>query len=259
MGADELDQGRHAGQRRRGTGIPTAHACFGDQDKTRPAVGDTASFGRMGTMPGPYWKQVAASGLAVPQDRPLDDLTAELTRMLGDTDPEVARRHRVPDPGDLGRPRASTTTCSSGLGDGMAAGLGRRPRRARHRLGLPAQLLGADPRRVHRPRQRAAAGPGEQGARVGRPAGDAGCSREQDLRGFVPGKGWAHAVAHGADRSARWRSRRTSPATSSTVLLDVIADRLLLPVDHAASPTARRTGWPPRPCASCAATRLAPT
>ena len=23
--------------------------------------------------------------------------------------------------------------------------------------------------------------------------------RERDLRGFVPGKGWAHAVAHGAD------------------------------------------------------------
>ena len=23
--------------------------------------------------------------------------------------------------------------------------------------------------------------------------------REHDLRGFVPGKGWAHAVAHGAD------------------------------------------------------------
>ena len=33
-------------------------------------------------MPRSYWKQVAASGLAVPQDRPLDDLTAELTRML---------------------------------------------------------------------------------------------------------------------------------------------------------------------------------
>ena len=40
-------------------------------------------------MSGQYWKQVAASGLAVPQDRPLDDLTAELTRMLGDTDPEA--------------------------------------------------------------------------------------------------------------------------------------------------------------------------
>ena len=31
--------------------------------------------------------------------------------------------------------------------------------------------------------------------------------REQDVRGYVPGKGWAHAVAHGADASACWPAR----------------------------------------------------
>ena len=35
-------------------------------------------------MSGSYWRQVQAEGLAVPTDRPLDDLTAELTRMLGE-------------------------------------------------------------------------------------------------------------------------------------------------------------------------------
>ena len=40
-------------------------------------------------MSGSYWQQVHATGLAVPTDRPLDDLTAELTRMLGDPDPAL--------------------------------------------------------------------------------------------------------------------------------------------------------------------------
>ena len=30
------------------------------------------------------WESVQATGLAVPSDRPLDELTAELTKMLGD-------------------------------------------------------------------------------------------------------------------------------------------------------------------------------
>jgi hypothetical protein len=51
--------------------------------------------------------------------------------------------------------------------------------------------------------------------------------RERDLRGHVPGRGWAHAVAHGADAiGALARSPRFA-APELTVLLDVIADRLL--------------------------------
>ncbi|RYE77908.1 MAG: DUF2785 domain-containing protein [Myxococcales bacterium] len=53
--------------------------------------------------------------------------------------------------------------------------------------------------------------------------------REQDLRGFIPGHGWAHAIAHGADAiGALARSPRLG-ANELTVLLDVIADRLALP------------------------------
>ena len=36
-----------------------------------------------------YWDQVQAADFEVPADRPLDDLTAELTTMLGSTRPEV--------------------------------------------------------------------------------------------------------------------------------------------------------------------------
>ena len=36
-----------------------------------------------------YWNHVQATGFAVPADKPLDDLTAELTTMLGSTEAEV--------------------------------------------------------------------------------------------------------------------------------------------------------------------------
>ena len=56
--------------------------------------------------------------------------------------------------------------------------------------------------------------------------------REKDLRGFVPGKGWAHAVAHGADALGTLARSPHVGANELTVILDVIADRVLLPVDR---------------------------
>ena len=53
--------------------------------------------------------------------------------------------------------------------------------------------------------------------------------RERDLRGFVAGKGWAHAVAHGADALGALARSRQSGRLELTVLLDVVADRLLAP------------------------------
>jgi hypothetical protein len=53
--------------------------------------------------------------------------------------------------------------------------------------------------------------------------------RERDLRGFVPGKGWAHAVAHGADALGALARHDTIGRLELTVLLDVVADRLLAP------------------------------
>jgi hypothetical protein len=56
--------------------------------------------------------------------------------------------------------------------------------------------------------------------------------RERDLRGFVPGKGWAHAVAHGADALGTLAESPHLATNELTVVLDVIADRLLLPVER---------------------------
>ena len=55
--------------------------------------------------------------------------------------------------------------------------------------------------------------------------------REKDLRGFVPGKGWAHAVAHGADAIAALAESPHLGTNELTVLLDVLGDRLTLPVE----------------------------
>jgi hypothetical protein len=65
--------------------------------------------------------------------------------------------------------------------------------------------------------------------------------RERDLRGFVPGKGWAHAVAHGADALGTLARSPHVAKPELTVLLDVVADRLLAP-----QPTPWSSGEPDR-------------
>ena len=69
-----------------------------------------------------YWEQVRSAEMKVPTDRPLADLTAELTTMLGSTDP-VERD-------EFAYPILATWISEgvyddllAGLGDGMAAGL----------------------------------------------------------------------------------------------------------------------------------------
>jgi len=73
-------------------------------------------------MSGSYWRQVHADGLAVPSDRPLDDLTAELTRMLGDPDPALRDGTAYPTL-TTWLDRGVYDDLLAGLGDGMAMGL----------------------------------------------------------------------------------------------------------------------------------------
>lgn len=56
--------------------------------------------------------------------------------------------------------------------------------------------------------------------------------REQDLRGYVPGHGWAHAAAHGADAVGALAGAEAMGRLELTVLLDVLADRLLSPTEY---------------------------
>jgi hypothetical protein len=185
---------------------------------------------------GSYWESVQATGLAVPSDRPLDELTAELTRMLGDPDPEMREHIAVPTLLTWLR-RGVYDDLLPGLGDGMAAGL---------RVGLDtasdttgdtvddtvlrrswsAVVLGACiDRDVERPLV-----PGgkvlEWGDRLA-----TWLLRERDLRDVVPGRGWARAVGHGADALAVLARSPHVARPELTVLLDVVADRVLARTD----------------------------
>lgn len=176
-----------------------------------------------------YWKQIHSDGLAVPSDRPLDDLTAELTRMLGSPDP--ALRDAIAHPTlSTWIDRGVYDDLLRGLGDGMAAGLqvglGENGTDSVFRRSFSARVLAEciarDNDRCLLPVETAL----EWGDRLA-----TWLLRERDLRGFVTGKGWAHALAHGADAIGTLAASPHLTTPELTVLLDVIADRLLLPAD----------------------------
>jgi Protein of unknown function (DUF2785) len=181
----------------------------------------------MARMESAFWEQVAAGGHRVPTDRPLAELTAELTTMLGDPDPylrdEIALSTLVSWVFD-----GVYDDLLEGLGDGMAAGLtvglGEQHTDTVFRRSFSALVLAACIERSNGGR----AVPDEALLRWGdRLAG--WFVRERDLRGFVPGKGWAHAVAHGADALGALAQAPSFGRLELTVLLDVVADRLLAP------------------------------
>jgi Protein of unknown function (DUF2785) len=177
-----------------------------------------------------FWDRVVAEGHKVPTDRPLPDLTAELTAMLGDPDPRLRD--------GIAYPVLATWLSEGvyddllqGLGDGMAAGLlvgiGERDTDTVFRRSFSALVL-ADC--VSRDNERHVV-PSDTILRWGdRAAG--WVIRERDVRGYVDGKGWAHAVAHGADVLAVLARSDALGRLELTVLLDVIADRVLAEGDR---------------------------
>jgi hypothetical protein len=180
-------------------------------------------------MPSGFWEQVVADGLKVPQDRSLVEMTEDLTRMLGDPDPDVRD--------GIAFPTMATWIDEGvyddllvGLGDGMChgldIGLGEVDSDTVFRRSFSALILTECIDRT----TRAALG----GPNVVLRWGDkimSWYSREQDLRGFVPGKGWAHAIAHGADALGALARSPVLGRLELTVILDVIADRLLTPTE----------------------------
>ncbi len=171
-----------------------------------------------------YWEQVRASGLAVPPDRPLDELTAELTAMLGSTDP--SRRDHTAYAVLAGWiSRGVYDDLLSGLGDGMVAGLdeglGEVGTDTVFRRSFSALVLTECIERDNRTELLGESQVMRWGDHL------AGwLLRERDLRGFVLGKGWAHALAHGADAIGALADSRHFGLPELTVLLDVLADRL---------------------------------
>ncbi len=176
-----------------------------------------------------YWSQVKASGLAVPDDRPLAELTTELTTMLGSTDAHMRD--------GLAYPTLATWVDRGvyddlivGLGDGMAAGLtvglGEQGTDSVFRRTFSVLVLAECIDRDNQETLVPAAKLLQWGDHIA-----SWYLRERDVRGYVPGKGWAHAVAHGADAIGVLARSAQFGRNELTVLLDVIGDRVLAPVD----------------------------
>jgi hypothetical protein len=184
----------------------------------------------MAGMESAFWDRVVAEGHKVPTDRSLADLTSELTAMLGDTDPRLR---------DGIAYEVLATWVSEGvyddllqgLGDGMAAGLlvgiGERGTDTVFRRSFSALILAEC---VLRDNEQHVVPPDTILRWGDRAAG--WLVRERDVRGFVPGKGWAHAIAHGADVLGALAKSEALGRLELTVLLDVIADRLLTESDR---------------------------
>jgi hypothetical protein len=177
-----------------------------------------------------FWQRVVADGLRVPEDRPLGDMTAELTSMLGSTNPELRDGIAYPTLATwIGR--GVYDDLLSGLGDGMVAGLavglGENGTDTVFRRAFSVLVLAECISRNNEVDRLPADKILEWGDRLA-----AWYVREKDLRGYLPAKGWAHTVAHGADAIAAIAASPHLGKPELTVMLDVLADRILLPVEQ---------------------------
>jgi hypothetical protein len=172
-----------------------------------------------------YWDQVQAADFEVPADRPLDDLTAELTTMLGSTDPEVRDGTAFPALATW-IDRGVYDDLLYGLGDGMVAGLsvglGEQGTDTVFRRSFSALIVGACLERDNAQHLLPGAKVLDWGDRLA-----TWLLTERDTRGFVPEKGWAHAVAHGADAIGALGESPHLAGPEHAVLLDILAERLV--------------------------------
>lgn len=168
--------------------------------------------------------------MAVPDDRALEDSTAELVEMLGHPSPRIRE--------DLAYPILTTWISRgifdlllTGLGDGLLPGLryglGHDGDTSVLRRSFSALMLAEVVRR-------------DNEVQVVAPAtvlnwGDAAThwyTSELDHRGWIPELGWAQSIAHGADLLAALAGSRHLGPDELRVLLEVVSDRVLAPTPY---------------------------
>lgn len=177
-----------------------------------------------------FWQQVLSDGLTVPSQRSIGDLTVELTEMLGNPDPQVRDGLAFPALATwIGR--GVYDDLLPGLGDGMAVGLaqglGETGTDSVFIRSFSALVLAECIDRDSRAKLLAPDTVMKWGDQIA-----VWLLQEKDERGFIPGKGWAHAIAHGADAvAALGRSERLGSAELE-VMLEVILERLLIPTQE---------------------------
>lgn len=175
-------------------------------------------------MAGGFWQRVLESEMAVPDDRPLPELTAELVTMLGSTDPverdQVAFCVLAAWIAD-GVYDDLLVSFGDSICNGLRVDLGMPEGDAVFRRSFSALVLASCVERdnvAHLVPIDVALKWAERSIEW--------FTRERDLRGWVDGKGWAHSVAHGAELVTALARSRHLDADQLGVLLDVIAERL---------------------------------
>lgn len=177
-----------------------------------------------------YWEQVVADGYRIPSGAALDELTIELVSMLGDPDPR-SRDDIAYSVLETWIAEGVYDNLLAGLGDGLTTGL----REGIGEDGTPTVF-----RRSFSAVALAAVVARDNVVHSLHPSvvltwADRAVSwflAERDLRGWVPGSGWAHTVAHGADLFGTLSASRYLGVDELSVVLEVVGERLLSPTEH---------------------------
>ncbi|MEQ6900075.1 DUF2785 domain-containing protein [Nocardioides sp. YIM 152588] len=192
------------------------------------------------------WRRLRAADYPVPADAPLSDLTADLTELLGHPDPELRADVALPALQAWIR-RGVYDDLLVGLGDGIATGLTKGLGESGtdsvfRRVGSATVLAACVARDARRPLL-----PGgkvlDWADRIA-----TWFLSERDLRGHVPGRGWAQSLCHGADAIGVVAASPHCGRAELSVLLEVIGERVTAPTaaawstdeaDHLAAATLR--------------------
>lgn len=181
-------------------------------------------------MLGGYWQQVLDSAMAVPSERPLNELTAELVSMLGSS--AAVERDETAYPVlaswvSIGVFDDLLITFADSMAAGLRVGLGGCADDTVFRRSFSALILAECVARDNA----ASLLPVDAVLRWADQALN-WFVREEDQRGWVDGNGWAHAVAHGADLIAQLGESRHLTTEHLGILLDVVAERVMKPTSR---------------------------
>ncbi len=179
-----------------------------------------------------FWQAIVESDYTLPPDYTVADLTPELLDFLGSTDIDVRDpfgymilahwmiRDRRYSPTDLRNMAAQ-------LVQNLAAGLGEKDTDSVFQRSFSILILSLI---LHRDNQQPFFSDTEI-SNLHRWSLEY-FAAEQDVRGYVPGKGWAHSVAHSADLfKFLARSRHLNVAELEAILI-AIGDKIMLPVPY---------------------------
>jgi hypothetical protein len=177
-----------------------------------------------------FWQAIVESDYSVPPDYSVADLTPELLQLLGSADIEERDpfgymilahwmiRDRYYSPNDL-------RGMASQLAQNLAVGLGEMDTDSVFLRSYSMLILSLI---LHRDNQQPFFTETEIN-NLHRWSLEY-FSTEQDLRGYIPGKGWAHSVAHTADVFKFLARSRHLNAAGLESILTAIANKMLLPV-----------------------------